>query len=730
MIKKAFSNLCNKYFHKATPQEKQIVNNLKVINYQVNNFCNSACVMCNVWKKKDYSYLSLKEFEKILDDSLFENIEHIGITGGEPTLVEDLSEYFLCAMETLPNLKGTSLITNCLAPEKVIASIDKIRSISLQKEKSFVIMLSLDGVRTFHDLNRGRKGNFEQVMKVISYLQENKIQFTIGATATKKNVWGLDELLLFLKEKNIEGRFRIGEFINRLDNDCEENKQYIRNFSDDEIYQLELFFSKLEYSYEKNEGILNTYRNIKRMLRGEERAIECPYKNGVAINLDCHGGMAYCAPKSPVIGNLLQDRGVNIYSKNLIELETIKQKYCLKCIHDYHDAPKQQLVEVLEKQNKYKNFFSIQAYKSKKNDVVINMKEFGAPTILIVGWYGTETVGDKAILGQVIDDYKRKYGKDLCIGVSSLYPFITERTLRELNVDGNVKVVPVYSQLYFEWCASVDEVVVGGGPLMELEELSLIQWAFFIAKEYSRKRTVYGCGIGPLYTEDKKQAVKEILEFANEVNLRDEASVIYAKKIGISELNLHNIGDPAVQFIKKYKLNDIKPKKGKLACFLREITYEYRGNKSPEEFDVFKRNFEERLAQNIIYLIKKENLIPHFYAMHNFVIGNDDRDFNLSFAERYLQGYEYYIERKLSTIESISQNMQSAEYNLCMRFHSVLFANILQVPYIAIDYTGGGKIFQLLKEKNEMEKIVSLQEIESNGERVLNDKIKGKWCVE
>jgi polysaccharide pyruvyl transferase WcaK-like protein len=48
-----------------------------------------------------------------------------------------------------------------------------------------------------------------------------------------------------------------------------------------------------------------------------------------------------------------------------------------------------------------------------------------------------------------------------------------------------------------------------------------------------------------------------------------------------------------------------------------------------------------------------------------------------------------------------------------MRFHSVLFAETLGVPYIAIDYTGGGKIKALLQERGKLDRLISLKDIAS-----------------
>jgi polysaccharide pyruvyl transferase WcaK-like protein len=48
--------------------------------------------------------------------------------------------------------------------------------------------------------------------------------------------------------------------------------------------------------------------------------------------------------------------------------------------------------------------------------------------------------------------------------------------------------------------------------------------------------------------------------------------------------------------------------------------------------------------------------------------------------------------------------MKKSKLNICMRFHSVLFAHTLNTDFIAIDYTMGGKIHAFLKDNNVLEK--------------------------
>ncbi|NEW07081.1 radical SAM protein [Paenibacillus sp. SYP-B3998] len=689
--------------------DNKVEHDIQVINFQVNNYCNSRCVMCDIWRKNDQENISTEQFRVVLQDALFKNVQHIGITGGEPTLTKNLLDYFQVAIETLPKVTGLSLITNALIPHQIKTTIKNISNICKSNDKSFSVMVSLDGINEIHDLNRGRKGNFDKAVDIINWLKEESISFSTGTTITKLNVWNMDQLLNFLRNNNIYGRFRIGEFINRLYNNTEEHTKIIRNFNEDEIYQLMLFFSKLEYNFETDETVKNTYRSIKHMLQGGHRLIECPYKKRNAINLDSHGGLAYCAPKSKIIGNMLEVSGRHLYAKNIKVLHEIEKKDCMNCIHDYHSDATDELKNMLEAEKRYRDLIKVSSYNQLKGkfSVAYSKKPSNKYKIFVVGWYGTETVGDKAILGGILDFYFEKYGmENIEVFISSLYPFITKRTIDELNVTATV--VPVYSEFFYQEASSVNEIIVGGGPLMELEELALIAWAFNLAKKNENTTTIFGSGIGPLYSDEKKSIVQEILSLADHIYLRDDKSSKLAIEMTGRE-DVNNIGDPAINYINKMK-NMIAPNKmnDKLSCYLRELTSEYFGHLNYEEYITFKDKFEEALAKNIIYLSNKTGMKPHFYAMHNFVIGNDDRDFNYNFVAKYFADSSVFIEDKLSNVENIVESMKSSKLNVCMRFHSVVFANTLDTDFLAVDYTSGGKINSYLVERNKANQMIEM----------------------
>lgn len=694
--------------HKETNNKSKI----EVVNLNANDICNSKCVMCNIWEQKKDFEISSNQIGEILKNELFHNVKHIGVTGGEPTLRDDLPEIFEQIILSIPNITGLSIITNCIKEKEVIEKINKIIEICNSYKKQFSIMVSLDGFKETHDKIRGRKNNFNSAINVIDYYVKKGIEVTTGSTISKDNVWEMDELLDYIIANKLNGRFRVAEFINRLYN---ENKtSIIRNFSKDEEYNLILFFYKLIFKYENDESFKRTYLSIINLLSGGERLIGCPYhKNGVVLN--SKGELAYCAPKSKIIGSTLITDAEKIYFKNLDELDRIKNNDCKNCIHDYHSSITSNEYSIKINEEYWRNRININSILTKKeiNSIGYN-KQFDFQ-IFITGWYGTETVGDKAILGGIIEEIKKKYNeKKIGFVVSSLYPIITKRTIEELNLI-NCIVIPVYDKLFISTVKGSDLVVMGGGPLMDLDELSLPLTSFRVANEFKIKTIIYGCGLGPLFKKKYINAVKEILNLSDEIYLRDIKSKDIANKWLIHKKDIKLSGDPAKTYINKYNnVTNQNNSLNRITCFLRELTYEYFSDISLKEFNELKFELEYKLAEYIKNKAKEFNVKEiYFDHMHNFVIGNDDRDFSRYFIKKYFSECNITINynKKLSTIESVVNCMKNSRFNVCMRFHSVVFAHTLNTNFIGLDYTNGGKIKSYLKDNNSIENLLTIEKI-------------------
>jgi polysaccharide pyruvyl transferase WcaK-like protein len=428
------------------------------------------------------------------------------------------------------------------------------------------------------------------------------------------------------------------------------------------------------------------------------------------------------------LGSCLEKSAKIIFEKSKPLRESIIQRYCSNCIHDYDAAPSKESLGESAQTELLRTTMSVR--QSIKNStslptvVPAPLQWSRFKKVLIVGWYGTETVGDKAIISEIIRRLKNSNRK-IQITVASLYPFITRRTFDEIGAE-NIRIVKTYSIDYIETCQSVDAVVMGGGPLMGMEPLGFVLTAFAEARKANIPCIIEGCGIGPLMADEHILAVKEILRLSAQIRVRDKTSLSWVIE-NTGRVDAICTGDPAASFVEEWKKETLPDQKihGEVyfACFLREITFEYANGESLVNFLAFREHFEKELGMLVCNIREKTGLKPLLMPMHTFAIGQDDRDFARRFAKTYLQDGDYDIGNKVYSPQDILSVMSRSKFNVCMRFHSILFAEKLDVPFVAIDYTGGGKIKGFLKDQNKLEFMFDRSDISNKNWRQKIDNI-------
>lgn len=699
------------------------------VSMMANDVCNSRCQMCLIWEQKKDKEITPDELAKILADPFFSNVKHTGVTGGEPTLRKDLPELFRVICSRKPKISGASMITNAIIEDVVKERVSACAEICKAHGVNFGVMVSLDGLGEVHDTVRGRKNNFNSAINSIKYFRQQGIPTSFGCTVTKSNALYVDELLDYAKSEEIDGRFRVAEFIDRLYNDHQ--TEFIRNFDEKTLYHLGLFFFRAEHDFERNSAHQKTYRNIRGMLaEGKPRQIGCPYHTRSVI-LTSRGDLLYCSPKSPILGNTLQSSPSDVYFSNLSKRREIIKNDCDNCIHDYHVPVTFRekisfFLKSIRRQRKYNCVTLVRVSKKlvKQRTTVTDLSRISSEKVLIVGWYGTETAGDKAILWAIINRLRSRTNPPEQIHLSSLYPFISKWTIKEMNL-GGVTVLETYSQEFEQICGEVDEVIVGGGPLMDIEALNHMLYACNSAAKTKALTRVEGCGIGPLISPIYTQVVSEILRLSDHITLRDQASTERCLKEFLIT-DVETVPDPATDYVEYVKsrpelLKDVTPILGQarnVSCFLREWGRDYAGGMDELEYSTVKREFEAQLAELVTFVAQSKDVDIHLLPMHTFHIGGDDRVFNRRLANNIsnfvedteLKSLVCFAREPISPLE-ILQSMYHAEFNICMRFHSVIFAETLGVPYLAIDYTAGGKIKAFLHERGKIERLVSLHDV-------------------
>lgn len=339
--------------------------------------------------------------------------------------------------------------------------------------------------------------------------------------------------------------------------------------------------------------------------------------------------------------------------------------------------------------------------------------------VCIIGWYGTETLGDRAILAGILSLLAKQDIKTE-VKLGSLFPFFSKRTIAEdfdfykhISGAGDFKFSLFESKRGSQLEAAIREsdlLIMGGGPLMHINDLFMVDYAF----RYSRKKKVpnmlFGCGVGPMFKKRHMSALHGIMNHADLPILRDQMAVEYYKSLKGKASVLERIEvlpDPSLQAISDYNQSDhLKEEGGYIAVNFREFPAEYSKD--------VRSGIHEKLEKLLRELDSKASvqLVP----MHYFHIGGDDRKF-MNSLKFDLNLEEVEVQNEPINLHQTFQRFERAKACVGMRFHSVVFQTALNGRNIVLDYTepGKGKISGFLKDWDLMDRFaegryVNLQE--------------------
>jgi len=151
--------------------------------------CNLRCKHCYASRFLKEEQLSLKGFEKILDEALEIGLGHVSISGGEPLVRNDILDILKLIRE-----KGltASLVTNATLITSEIA-----RAL---KEMDISVYVSIDGYRReTHERIRGY-GSWSALMKGIRRLKEQSVSFSTVMAVSKINYVEVKGFLVMSEE--------------------------------------------------------------------------------------------------------------------------------------------------------------------------------------------------------------------------------------------------------------------------------------------------------------------------------------------------------------------------------------------------------------------------------------------------------------------------------------------------------------------------------------------------
>ena len=162
--------------------------------------CNAKCAMCFYAEEMDKKEpdLTFDEIKKISETA--GEINRLWISGGEPTLREDLPEIIEMFYKN-NQVKDVNIPTNGLKPERIVEWVTRLRKSC--PETNFNVSLSLDGFGKTHDIQRGVPGNFYKALYTLKLVDEHfrddgKVLKNIATVITKYNIDEIQDFMLWV----------------------------------------------------------------------------------------------------------------------------------------------------------------------------------------------------------------------------------------------------------------------------------------------------------------------------------------------------------------------------------------------------------------------------------------------------------------------------------------------------------------------------------------------------
>lgn len=319
--------------------------------------------------------------------------------------------------------------------------------------------------------------------------------------------------------------------------------------------------------------------------------------------------------------------------------------------------------------------------------------------ICVVGWYGSETLGDRAILDGIIHIFS-KLSDELFINIGSLYPVLTERTIYE---DRNmykrhakhteVTLFDVKDKTQIKKAVGIaDYVIMGGGPLMDLQELYIIRYVFRYAKKNKIKTALIGCGYGPLSQKPYEKCLVDIVGYSDAIIMRsdrckDRMTKLIQKKFPNKEI--YSLFDPAIISVLEYK----DEFKSNLVSYDLSEHNNWVINVRDLDYVYAKKDYYYLRIKEIVSKIAKKVPELILMPMHTFSVGGDDRYIQNRIAQDLQYDNITVIQRPLS-LKDVYELVSSADGCIGMRYHSIVFQTFLNGNNYILDYTdfNNGKI--------------------------------------
>lgn len=305
--------------------------------------------------------------------------------------------------------------------------------------------------------------------------------------------------------------------------------------------------------------------------------------------------------------------------------------------------------------------------------------------ILIAGTdYGLQNVGDDAILGAMLEQFRSLDGVEITVATKNAGPMAEWLGVKTVECAGKFNLLKVYRAIF-----SADVLVVGGACVISdyqagLKGLISGYPGFGItliatAKLLGKPVMVYAIGVEEIHSKLKKLFVKWAYNLADVITLRDQGSLdLLRDGFGVTKPKMEVTADPVMGMSAPSELS-VKEQAAKLGCFKDDkpvvaISFAY-GVDTRAELIQFVADMSD-------YVVNVLGAIVLFIPMN--IIASNDRAGVLKVVEKMERSDAVEVLELPYGYEEVLALLGSVDLVISSRMHLLIFSSITMTPIVGI----------------------------------------------
>lgn len=304
----------------------------------------------------------------------------------------------------------------------------------------------------------------------------------------------------------------------------------------------------------------------------------------------------------------------------------------------------------------------------------------------IVGSYGGLNLGDEAILQGMLQQIRASIRAEITV-----FSRAAEDTRRRHDVDTAVTTRRLSREELVPLIQPLDLLVVGGGGILFDSEARAFLREAVIARELGVPFMIYAIGAGPLMDRDVQRAVRECLDSAAIVTVRESAARQVLEEAGLRR-EIIVTADPALLLAPEPMPRDaLPPEAVEWSGPVVGMSVREPGGAAP---NMNEEVYHQLLANAADFMVDRYGAEVVFVPMERGVL---DMQHSHAVVSRMLRPQRASVLKGEYTPGQLMATIGRFSFVVGMRLHFLILAALQHVPFVALPYAAkvGGFLDQI-----------------------------------